>query len=180
MHEPAANDLYAVLGVARDAPGREIRRAYRRLARQHHPDLNRNSGGPEQFARIADAYAILHDPAQRARYDRTLPRPVVVTRPLTNPRRPAPAAAGVRRGILELSPAEALHVARYPLALHDAEGHGLVLPPGTRNGDQIIAPHGAHTAVLTVRTRENLDSPQLRSIGEGEDVFRFVSQPNGG
>ena len=139
MHEHAAGDLYAVMGVARDAPAREIRRAYRRLARQHHPDLNQRSEGPERFVTLANAYEILNDPIQRARYDRTLP---------------PPAAAGrVRRGILELSPAEAIHVARLPLALHDAEGHTILLPAGTRDGDQITVNHGAHTALLTVRTR---------------------------
>jgi hypothetical protein len=152
MYGPAANDLYAVLGVARDAPAPEIRRAYRRLARQHHPDLNEQPEGSEQFVRAASAYEILHDPARRARYDRTLPQ--VASGPTGLHDAPAPApAAGVRCGILDLSPAEALHVVRYPLALHDADGRTILLPAGTRHGDRITVPCGAHTtAVLTVRT----------------------------
>jgi hypothetical protein len=153
MHEPVDTDLYAVLGVARDAPAREIRRAYRRLARQHHPDLNEQPVGPEQFVRLAHAYEILHHPAQRARYDRTITHAAVASGPpgLHDGAVP-PTAVGVRRGILELSPAETLHAARYPLALHDAHGHTVLLPAGTRPGDRITVSHGAHTAVLTVQT----------------------------
>jgi hypothetical protein len=152
MPEVTATDLYALLGVARDAPAREIRRAYRRLARQHHPDLNQQPEGPEQFVRLANAYEILHDPAQRARYDRTLPQAVASGPPGIDDGPVPPTAAGVRCGILELSPAEASHVARHPLALHDADGHTILLPAGTRHGDRITVSHGAHTAVLTVRT----------------------------
>ena len=153
MHEPAANDLYAVLGVARDASAREIRRSYRRLARQHHPDLNHQPEGPEQFARVANAYEILHDPAQRARYDRTLRQATGASGHYGLDQGPMPpTAVGARCGVLELSHAEALHVARYPLALHDALGHTILLPAGTRHGDRITVAHGTHTAVLTVRT----------------------------
>src|SRR5689334_14313006 len=64
-------DLYAVLGVARDANAGELKRAYRRLARESHPD--RNPGDPrveEQFKRAANAYSVLSDPVRRAKYDR--------------------------------------------------------------------------------------------------------------
>lgn len=154
MNKPAAKDLYAVLGVARGAPAREIRRAYRRLARQHHPDLSEGHSGPEQFVRLAHAYEILGDPAQRARYDRTLPQPAVTDPPTRFPNLPgSPIGVGARRGILELSLAEAYHVARYPLTLNDAHGHTILLPAGTKQGDQIIVRHGAHTAALTVQTQ---------------------------
>lgn len=153
MHEPSADDLYAVLGVARDAPAREIRRAYRRLARQHHPDLTRQADGAEQFVRLAHAYEVLYDPAQRARYDRTFPRGSVISGPPGLDGGPVPPmAAGLRRGILELSDAETSYVARHPLALHDAHGHTIALPAGTRHGDRITVLCGAHRAVLTVRT----------------------------
>jgi curved DNA-binding protein CbpA len=153
MSSGAHADLYGVLGVPRAASAPEIRRAYRRLARQQHPDLNPDPDGPQRFAALSSAYEILHDPAQRARYDHALARPATVIRPANRTYRPVPPAwAAVRHGILELSPAEALHVERYPLALHDAQGHTILLPAGTQHGDQITVSHDAHTAVLTVQT----------------------------
>ncbi len=60
-------DLYAVLGVAPDASADDLKRAYRRLARQHHPD----AGGDEAvFKEVSRAYEVLGDPERRARYDR--------------------------------------------------------------------------------------------------------------
>lgn len=63
-----ASDPYAILGVARGAGTEEIRRAFRALAKQYHPD---NPGSePHVFARISSAYALLSDPERRAAYDR--------------------------------------------------------------------------------------------------------------
>jgi molecular chaperone DnaJ len=61
-------DLYLVLGVARAATGAEIRRAYRRLALQHHPD-RAGPASAETFGRIAEAYGMLSDPTARTAYD---------------------------------------------------------------------------------------------------------------
>jgi molecular chaperone DnaJ len=61
-------DLYVVLGVARAATGAEIRRAYRRLALQYHPD-RAGPASAETFARIAEAYRMLSDPTARTAYD---------------------------------------------------------------------------------------------------------------
>lgn len=67
----AKNDLYATLGVARDATADEIRRAYRALAKTHHPDLNPgNRAAEETFKSVAAAYDILGDAEKRRRYDR--------------------------------------------------------------------------------------------------------------
>lgn len=63
-------DYYETLAVGRDADQKEIRRAFRRLARQHHPDLN--PGDPEaeeRFKEINEAYEVLSDPEKRAKYD---------------------------------------------------------------------------------------------------------------
>jgi len=62
-------DYYAVLGVSRDATDIEIKRAFRELARQHHPDVSPNNNG-EVFREINEAYAVLSDRDARARYDR--------------------------------------------------------------------------------------------------------------
>lgn len=61
-------DLYVVLGVARAATGAEIRRAYRRLALQYHPD-RAGPASAETFGRIAEAYRMLSDPTARTAYD---------------------------------------------------------------------------------------------------------------
>jgi molecular chaperone DnaJ len=64
-------DLYEVLGVSREASQDEIKSAYRRLARQFHPDVNPdNPEAEEQFKEIGHAYNILSDPDKRANYDR--------------------------------------------------------------------------------------------------------------
>ncbi len=60
---------YRVLGVPEHASGHDIRRAYRRLARQHHPDLSDQTGAADRFNAVSEAYEVLRDPDQRARYD---------------------------------------------------------------------------------------------------------------
>ena len=60
-------DYYRVLGVARDSDEKAIKTAYRRLARKHHPDVNR--GQADRFKEINEAYAVLSDPEKRKRYD---------------------------------------------------------------------------------------------------------------
>lgn len=67
-------DLYAVLGVSRNATSEEIRRAFRKLAMKLHPDKNRNSpDASAKFQELNEANDILKDPAKRARYDREQP-----------------------------------------------------------------------------------------------------------
>src|SRR5262245_23153276 len=63
-------DLYIVLGVQQGASESEIKRAYRRLARRYHPDINPGHHAAEvRFRQILEAYETLIDPARRSRYD---------------------------------------------------------------------------------------------------------------
>lgn len=63
-------DYYEVLGVGRGSSSDEIKRAYRKLARQYHPDVNRDGGAEARFKEINEAYEILSDERKRAAYDR--------------------------------------------------------------------------------------------------------------
>ncbi len=65
-----AGDYYQILGVSRDADKEELKRAYRRLARKYHPDVNKEPGAEEKFKEINRAYEVLSEPETRARYDR--------------------------------------------------------------------------------------------------------------
>ncbi|MGH7539107.1 MAG: molecular chaperone DnaJ [Gemmatimonadales bacterium] len=63
-------DFYSVLGVPRDASEADIKKAYRKLAMESHPDRNQSPGSEERFKEITEAYEVLRDPEQRAAYDR--------------------------------------------------------------------------------------------------------------
>ncbi|HYN89529.1 MAG TPA: DnaJ domain-containing protein, partial [Ardenticatenaceae bacterium] len=70
MNTNTKRDYYEVLGLSRTATADEIKRAYRRLARQYHPDVNRNADAEERFKEINEAYEVLGDEQKRAMYDR--------------------------------------------------------------------------------------------------------------
>ncbi len=63
-------DYYAVLGVARDASSEDIKKAFRKLAFQYHPDHNHDDGASDKFKELNEAYEVLCDPTKRAAYDR--------------------------------------------------------------------------------------------------------------
>ena len=65
-----ADDYYKTLGVDKKASQEEIKKAYRKLARQYHPDTNKEAGAEERFKKISEAYDVLGDPEKRKKYDR--------------------------------------------------------------------------------------------------------------
>jgi DnaJ-class molecular chaperone len=65
-------DYYAILGVPRNADSKQISEAFRRLARQYHPDVNKDPQAAEKFKEINEAYQVLSDPEKRKRYDEML------------------------------------------------------------------------------------------------------------
>lgn len=65
----AKRDYYEVLGVSKNADEREIKSAFRKLAKQYHPDLNKDKDAPEKFKEVQEAYEVLSDPQKRKTYD---------------------------------------------------------------------------------------------------------------
>jgi curved DNA-binding protein len=63
-------DYYQILGLERTASEADIKKAYRKLAHQYHPDISKDPKGEERFKEVAEAYATLKDPEKRAEYDR--------------------------------------------------------------------------------------------------------------
>jgi curved DNA-binding protein len=90
-----ARDYYEVLGVPRNASQEELQAAYRRLSRSLHPDVNKDPSAEERFKEVGEAYRVLSDPEDRARYDAMRARG---GRPGERPRAGARAGPGAGRG----------------------------------------------------------------------------------
>ena len=66
----AKRDYYEVLGLDKSASAQDIKRAYRKLARQYHPDINQEPDAADKFKELGEAYEVLSDEQKRAQYDR--------------------------------------------------------------------------------------------------------------
>jgi curved DNA-binding protein len=159
-----ADDFYEMLGVGRGASPAEVQRAYRRLARRYHPDVNTDPTAEQRFRAVTAAYEVLSDPVRRARYDRSRD-PVRI--PTGRPRARARAGfghldiadllgdTGPGRGAdleseIEISVEDAYTGGRGEVAIHTAGGvrHCTVtIPAGTVDGQRIQLP-GLGTAGL--------------------------------
>ena len=64
-----SKDYYKSLGVEKNASDEEIKRAFRKLAKQYHPDVNKEDGAQEKFKEIGEAYSVLSDANKRKQYD---------------------------------------------------------------------------------------------------------------
>ena len=65
----AKRDYYEVLGVSKSASAAEIKKAYRKLSKQYHPDINKEPGAEDKFKEISEAYEVLSDDTKKAQYD---------------------------------------------------------------------------------------------------------------
>lgn len=133
----SGEDLYALLGVPPQASDDEIRRAYRSLARRHHPDASLGELPADGFRRIAAAYEVLGDERGRAAYDRALRLEQIVR---DQARRPGPVAS---------------HVAPRPTGAVSSRG---------RHASANPADHAPRVPARATRPREPVDEWRLVSV----------------
>ncbi len=155
-----SDDPYKILGVGRDASAEQIRAAYRKLAKQHHPDLNPgNKKAEESFKAASAANDILSDPEKRARYDRgeidgagnerapqgfrSGPNAAPfggagfedIFNNIFEQRTRGPARGQDDRYTLKVEFLEAVNGGTKRITLPDGQGLDVKIPPGTKEGD---------------------------------------------
>jgi curved DNA-binding protein len=187
-------DYYETLGVPRDASNEDIRKAYRKLARENHPDVNKAPGAEDRFKEVSEAYEVLRDDEKRAQYDRPSPPPGDFgngggSRTVDfddfgdifgdffgrGGGRGFSRRGGDQEALLELSLEEAARGGRKKITLGDGRDYDVNIPPGVSHGQRIrLAEEGAPGTgggprgdlLLRVRVR-----PHPRFRVDGRDLY---------
>ena len=152
----AKQTYYQVMGLAPEASGKEIKTAYRRLARKYHPDLNKAANAEAQFKALGEAYEVLKDPKKRKAYDASLREPPSHSTSYTSAdeagfdtdwfesmfghaRAHAPRAypGADRKGSLRISLEEAFHGTVKSIQVPESGALKVTIPAGIRTGQTI-------------------------------------------
>ncbi|MCW5765177.1 MAG: J domain-containing protein [Phycisphaeraceae bacterium] len=154
-------DYYATLGVTRTATAEEIQRAYRKLAREFHPDVNTSPGAPEKFKQAAEAYEVLKDPERRARYDQ-----LGADYKPGQEFRPPPGWRSTRNGATH---GRHVHVKFGGAGAEEFENAGFsdffeAIFGGMDAGESFSSVHGASSGRRTARPRPGADQEAIVSI----------------
>ncbi|GAA1008281.1 chaperone protein DnaJ 2 [Acrocarpospora pleiomorpha] len=137
-------DFYEILGVSRDASPEEIQRAYRKLARTYHPDINKDPVAEDRFKQISEAYQVLSDPERRREYDTPAARQPEWASDVDLDdlfggvfgRRWGPMPGADQEVELPLTVEEAYRGGRRPLKI-DGRSVEVTIPPGVADGRRI-------------------------------------------
>ena len=157
---------YEVLGVGRKARPADIKRAYKRLARKHHPDLNPGDRrSEERFKQIAEAYAVLGDAPKRRAYDRELDAPGTTRAPQA----PGPADAWVFESAFD--PAHAGEFSAFVSEFFGGMGRESEVRNAARRGDDVTRTISIGFSLalrgLTTHVEIDAESPCARCAGAG-------------
>ena len=156
MPTPFADDPYKLLEIPRDATPSEIKKAHKRLAKRHHPDISGDPAAGRIMARINAAYDLLASPSERALWDRANPVTVPHPGPPTPPPQPGPSTARPRGQAAEPPPAG------------PPPGASSARPQGSAGGRPSGAGPAGGSARPSVRVSPSLDEAFAYVIGFGK------------
>jgi curved DNA-binding protein len=174
-------DYYAILGVSKTASQEEIKKAYKKLAMQHHPD---RGGDNQKFQEINTAYSVLSDPEQRAQYDNPSPKfnfggfnfdDLFSQTFRSHQRGPSAQQDPIYRTRVGISLADAYHCVDRVLQLQTQTGTKVItikVPRGVQNGDKIRYDNILDKGILVV---EFVVMPDLRFERRGYDLYSNIA-----